>query len=127
MTEVDPVDMAAGRDADIGVREITRRLTSALGVTLTAALAGSKDPRIPYEWARIGGPEPTNDAVRRLQFAYAQWIVIRASESEQIARMWFVGSNLLLDYDTPVDAIRDGRFKEVAAAAAAMAEDGFLG
>jgi hypothetical protein len=41
--------------------------------------------------------------------------------------MWFVGSNPLLDYDTPVDAIREGRFKEVAATTAAMAEDGFLG
>ncbi|MFJ3393659.1 hypothetical protein [Leifsonia aquatica] len=131
--EVDPVDMAAAsRDADpasadISTREITRRLNSALGATLTAALAGSKDPGISYKWALVDGPEPKNDAVRRLQFAYAQWIAITASESEQIARMWFVGSNPLLDYDTPVDGIRQGRFEEVAAAAAAMVEDGFLG
>ena len=48
-------------------------------------------------------------------------------EGEQVARMWFVGSNPLLDHDSPVDAIRAGRYTEVVAAAEAMAEGGFLG
>ena len=44
-----------------------------------------------------------------------------------MARLWFIGSNPLLDYDTPVDAIRENRFKEAAATAKAMVEDGFVG
>jgi hypothetical protein len=118
---------AHAASARIGIREITRRLNSALGATLVASLAGSKDPKISYKWARADGPEPKNDAVRRLQFAHTQWLAITASEGEHVARMWFIGSNPLLDYDTPVDAIRENRFKEAAAAAAAMVEDGFLG
>ncbi|HEY8310454.1 MAG TPA: hypothetical protein VIG47_07855 [Gemmatimonadaceae bacterium] len=102
-------------------------MNSALGATLVASLAGSKDPKISYKWARADGPEPKNDAVRRLQFAHTQWLAITASEGEHVARMWFIGSNPLLDYDTPVDAIRENRFKEAAAAAAAIVEDGFLG
>jgi hypothetical protein len=50
-----------------------------------------------------------------------------ASEGEQVARMWFIGSNPLLDNDTPVDAIRENRFTDAAAAAVAMVEDGFKG
>ncbi|NUU06431.1 hypothetical protein [Leifsonia sp. C5G2] len=113
--------------AKTDIREITRRLNSALGATLVASLAGSKDPKISYKWARADGPEPRNDVVRRLQFAHTQWLAITASEGDQVARMWFIGSNPLLDYDTPVDVIREDRFKEAATAAAAMVEDGFLG
>jgi hypothetical protein len=109
----------------IGIREITRRLNAALGPTLVASLTGSTDPRISYQWARVDGPEPKTDAVRRLQFAHAQWLAITASEGEHVARMWFIGSNPLLNYDTPVDAIRTNRFQETAAAAVAMFEDGF--
>lgn len=127
------MDMAAttraahAASAKAGIREITRRLNSALGSTLVASMAGSNDPKISYKWARTDGPKPRIDAVRRLQFAHTQWLAIAASEGEQVARMWFIGSNPLLDYDTPVDAIREDRFKEAAAAAAAMVEDGFLG
>jgi hypothetical protein len=113
--------------ANINVREIARRLNGALGATLVASLAGNKDPKISYGWELVDGPEPDNEAMRRLQFAHAQWLTITASEGEQVGRTWFIGSNPLLDQDTPVDAIRENRFKEVAAAAAAMVEDGFLG
>jgi hypothetical protein len=41
--------------------------------------------------------------------------------------MWFVGSNPLLDHDSPVDAIRADRYPELVAAAEAMVEGGFLG
>jgi hypothetical protein len=113
--------------AAIGIREITRRLNAALGATLVAYLAGSTDPRISYEWARVDGPEPGTDAARRLQFAFTQWLVVSASEGEQVARMWFLGSNPVLGHDTPADAIREMRFADTRAAAAAMVEDGFHG
>jgi hypothetical protein len=55
--------------------------------TLVASLAGSKDPKISYKWARADGPEPKNDAVRSLQFAHTQWLAITASGDEHVARM----------------------------------------
>jgi hypothetical protein len=41
--------------------------------------------------------------------------------------MWSIGSNPLLDQDTPVDAIREKRFQETAAAATAMMDETFSG
>jgi hypothetical protein len=81
-------------------REITRRLNTALERTLVAALAGSRDANISETWARQDGPSLKPAAVRRLQFAYTQWLAIADAEGEQVAGMWFVGSNSLLDQST---------------------------
>ncbi|SDI93935.1 hypothetical protein SAMN04488693_13611 [Arthrobacter subterraneus] len=118
---------AHARTARLGIREIVRRLNAALGATLVAALAGSKDRRISYKWAQQDGPNPNPAAVKRLQFAYAQWILVSEAEGEHVARMWFIGANPWLDHDSPIDAIRDDKFRETAAAAAAMVDDGFIG
>lgn len=118
---------AHAKAARVDIREITRRLNAALGATLVSALAGSKDMKISYKWAQQDGPSPKPESMRRLQFAYAQWIAISEAEGEHVARMWFIGSNPWLDQDSPVDAIRENRFKETAAAAIAMIDDGFAG
>jgi hypothetical protein len=118
---------AHARTTRMDIREITRRLNAALGATLVGALAGSKDLKVSYKWAQQNGPSPKQGSVQRLQFAFTQWLIIAEAEGEHVARMWFIGSNPWLDQDTPVDAIREGRFKEVAAAAAAMIDDGFVG
>jgi hypothetical protein len=110
---------------DIG--EISRLLTASLGATLVAALAGTKDTKISYKWARPNGPSPRPAAMRRLQFAYTQWLVISEAEGEDVARMWFLASNPWLNESTPIDAIREGLFRETAAATAAMIEDTFAG
>ena len=43
------------------------------------------------------------------------------------ARTARLGANPWLDHDSPIDAIRDDRFRETAAAATAMVDDGFIG
>ncbi|MET3920050.1 hypothetical protein [Arthrobacter sp. UYEF20] len=118
---------AHARTARLGIREIVRRLNAALGATLVAATAGSKDRKISYKWAQQDGPTPNDVAVKRLQFAYTQWLVVSEAEGEHVARMWFIGANPWLDQDSPIDAIREDRFREVASAAAAMVDDGFIG
>lgn len=118
---------AHSRTARLGIREIVRRLNAALGATLVAGLAGSKDRKISYKWAQQDGPTPNQVSVKRLQFAYAQWLVVSEAEGEHVARLWFIGANPWLDHDSPIDAIRDDRFKETAAAANAMIDDGFTG
>jgi hypothetical protein len=118
---------AHAKTARLGIREIVRRLNAALGATLVAGLAGSKDRKTSYKWAQQSGPTPNASAVKRLQFAYTQWVVVSEAEGEHVARMWFIGANPWLDHDSPVDAIRGDRFREVAAAAAAMVDDGFIG
>ena len=118
---------ARARTARMDIREIVRRLNNALGATLVAALAGNKDRKISYGWAKEDGPVPKTPAVKRLQFAYDQWQLISDAEGEHVARMWFIGSNPLLDDDSPIDAIREDRFQQAGRAARTMVEDGFSG
>ncbi|WP_404287734.1 hypothetical protein [Glutamicibacter arilaitensis] len=109
------IGAAHARTARLGISEVVRRLNAALGATFVAALAGSKDSKISYGWAQQNGPMPKPVAVKRLQFAFTQWSFV--TESEHVARMWLIGSNPWLEHDSPIDAIRDDRFKDVAAAA----------
>ncbi|AWB90090.1 hypothetical protein [Homoserinimonas hongtaonis] len=115
------------RTIQLDVREITRRLNAALGGTLVATLAGSKDTKISHKWAKEGGSAPRAEAVRRLTFAYEQWQKVVEAEGEHVARLWFIGANPWLDYDTPVNAIREGRYKEASNAAQALVDDSFSG
>jgi hypothetical protein len=110
----------------LSVREITRRLNAGLGAALVAGLAGSRDAEVSYEWARADGPSPTTDSERRLRFAYGLWLAISESEGEDVARAWCIGLSPWL-HDSPIDAIREGRFRETAAAAAAMIGDAVAG
>ena len=41
--------------------------------------------------------------------------------------MWFIGANPWLGYDTPGNAVREGRLPEVATAAQALVDDSFSG
>jgi hypothetical protein len=113
--------------AKLDIRELTRRLNQKLGVTLVAGLTGNKDRKISYKWAQHDGPAPKEQAVRKLQFAYAQWTLIAEVEGEHVARMWFIGSNPWLQSDTPIDGIREGKYQEVAAAAQAFVDETFSG
>jgi hypothetical protein len=109
------------------VREITRRLNAALGGTLVATLAGSKDTKISHEWAETDGPEPSPDETTRLAFAYEQWQRVVEAEDEDVARVWFVGMNPWLGDDSPINAIREGRLKEVGYAVQSLIDDTWSG
>lgn len=89
-----------------GYREVTRRLIAALGPTLVAGLAGSRDRSAPHEWAKADGPEPSPEALPRLACAYEVWLKVAEAEGDDVARAWFVGGNPRLSDDTPVTAIR---------------------
>lgn len=119
------VGAAHGGTARLGIREIVRQLNSALGATLVAALAGSKDAKISYRWARTDGPEPRAEAQARLQLAHRAWTAVTGVEGEHVARLWFVGANPWLGEVSPIEAIKDMRAKDVMGAAAAMTEDRF--
>lgn len=121
------VNAAFQRTIRLDVRETTRRLNAALGGTLVSALSGSKDAKISYKWAKEGGPEPRPEAVKRLVFAYEQWQKVADAEGEHVARVWFIGANPWLEYDTPVNAIREGLFRQVAIAAEAVDDDSVSG
>jgi hypothetical protein len=115
------------RTIRLDIREVTRRLNAALGGTLVSALAGAKDTKASHKWAREGGTQPRPETVKKLNFAYEQWQKVSEAEGEHVARVWFIGANPWLEYDTPVNAIRQDRLKEVARAAQALVDDSFSG
>ena len=127
MTDSTHVATAHTRTIKLDVREIVRRLNGSLGGTLVASLAGSKDAKLPYRWAKADGPAPKNEAMRRLQFAYEQWTMLAEAEGEHVARAWFIGANPWLEYDTPITAIREDRFKDTGKATQAVLDDSFSG
>lgn len=119
---------AAHRDTvRLDIREVARRLNTSLGGTLVAALAGAKDTKASLKWAKEDGPSPRPEVMKRLSFAHEQWQRVADAEGEHVARVWFIGANPWLDYDTPINAIREGRFREVGIAANAMIDDAFSG
>lgn len=127
MTTTKITNPAYQRAIRLDVREVARRLNAALGGTLVSALAGSKDAKASHKWAKEGGPEPRPEAVKRLTFAYEQWQKVAEAEGEHVARVWFIGANPWLEYETPINAIREGHFKQVGIAAQAVIDDSFSG
>jgi len=115
------------RAVRLDVREVTRRLNAALGGTLVSTLAGSRHTKASYKWAKETGPQPGPEVVKRLVFAYEQWQKVAEAEGEHVARVWFIGANPWLGYDTPIMAIREDRLKDVGNAAQAMIDDNFSG
>lgn len=79
----------------------------------------------PQEWAKVDGSEPDPEALPRLACAYETWRKLTAAEGEQVARLWFVGSNPWLRDSAPVTAIREDRLEEVGYAAQALVDDAF--
>ena len=123
-----PTNTAAYQRAiRLDIREVTRRLNAALGGTLVSALAGSKDAKASHKWAKEGGSQPRPEAAKRPTFAYEQWQKVTDVEGEHVARVWFIGANPWLEYDTPINAIREGRLREVSHAAQALIDDSFSG
>ena len=109
--------------ARLDIHEVARQLNGHLGPSLVAALAGTPDRKLPIRWAKTTGPTPGADYQRRLQIAHRLWTLIAESESDQVARSWFIAANPLLDEDTPITAIREDRAKHVAAAVEAFVHD----
>lgn len=118
---------AHARTIRLEIREIARRLNTSLGGALVSALAGAKDVKASHKWAKEGGPEPRPETVKRLTFAYEQWQKVAEAEGEHVARVWFIGANPWLDYDTPINAIREGHYRQVSVAAQALIDDAFSG
>ena len=109
--------------ARLGIREVVRQLNNHLGTTLVAALAGVRDRGLPSKWAKPDGPEPRDSAQTRLFKAHSLFFTLAQAESESVARAWMIGSNPLLEDDTPITALREDRFKELGHALDAFLSD----
>ncbi len=113
--------------AEPGIREVVRDLTGHLGPTLVAVMAGSQDPGIAVQWAGDDGLAPDPPAESKLRLAHRVWAGLSAAEGDEVARLWFLGTNPWLDGISPVEAIAQGRAQAVLGAARAMIEDRHAG
>jgi hypothetical protein len=121
-----PETTTEGR-VEMNTKEIIRQLNAELGPTLVAAAAGSRDPDASREWSASTGSFPRPEMVRRLRFVYAAWVAVAAAEGQDAARIWFVALNPRLGGDSPIDAIREDRFRQTKMAVDVFIQDGFAG
>lgn len=99
-------------------------LNTVLGPTLVAAALGTTDRTAPTRWAKPDAARMNDRALERLTAAHQALVTITdGGEARGVARAWFLGANPALGDDSPVNALHDGRFKEVLAAARAFAND----
>lgn len=105
--------------------EVVEALTGFLPVALIASGAGVKDPGQVRKW-RSGALKPTAVSAARLRFLLDQATYIAQHESREIATAWLTSANEQLDYQLPLKAIREERYKDVAEAAKAFV-DGYAG
>ena len=103
----------------LSIADISGTLQDVFGQKLTAHLAGLTDTKAIGEYAR-GERAPRHEVEERLRLAFQVFQVIVDADSDHVARAWFIGLNPQLNDDTPADAIREGRLKDVLAAARAF-------
>ncbi|WP_157095363.1 hypothetical protein [Hoyosella altamirensis] len=83
-------------------------------------MAGVRVRKLPYRWAKPGGPHPCPHAQERLLIALRAWEAIAQSDGPDTARAWCIGAHPRLDEQSPAIAIRDGRYLNVIGAANAF-------
>jgi len=88
---------------------------------LTAYMAGVDNAKTVTRWAS-GEVSSIRDheMEQRLRTAYETFLLLANFESVNTVKAWFIGLNPQLDDVAPIDAIREGRLKDVLAAARAF-------
>lgn len=94
-----------------------------LGQRLTAHMAGLADAKAIGQIA-LGKRMPREAAEKRLRAAYNVLTLLLDEESAFSARAWFIGMNPQLDDEAPADVIREGRLRDVVAAARSYSTGG---
>jgi hypothetical protein len=96
--------------------EMARFLQDTFSQRVVAYIAGIEDHKQVGRWAR-GLNTPRIDSENRLRAACQVFHFIANCENPHIARAWMMGMNPQLDDASPIEAISEGRQKEVMAAA----------
>ena len=113
-------DTAHRKTAQLSIEDIARFLQDTLGTKLTAYIVGVNDARAVSKWAN--GTQPNPQRQKLLRDTHTIFQTILQAEDEYVARAWFIGMNPHLDDEAPADALREGRVKDVVAAARAYAD-----
>lgn len=105
----------------ISDKDLVNALVDKLGSALVAYMADKHRSTV-SRW-RDGRDIPL-DSSQRLRVAYDVFEQLEVPEGAHTVRAWFIGMNPQLDDESPVEAIREGRYREVYAAARAYLSGG---
>ncbi len=106
-------------------QEVVGKALEFLPASLVASTAGVKDPGQVRKW-KSGKLTPTFPTLERLRFMLTKALEITEAESEAVATSWLTSASSRLNYDLPIKAIREGRYREVSDAASFFL-DGYAG
>jgi len=103
---------------------IVEQLQDVLGQALVAVLV-HKDVRTVSRWTSpTSATSPTRHDDRLLRDALQVQALLLAVEKPDVVRAWFTGMNPQLDDVSPIEALSDGRARDVMAAARAFVNAG---
>jgi hypothetical protein len=113
------VDAAHRKSVTTPLPEVTKQLIRLLGQTLTAFMVNVTAGRTVVRWADGENlPSKNSDVQEKLRTAFQVTELLTAAfASSDVAKAWLIGLNPRLDDMRPVEAIREGRLREVIAAA----------
>lgn len=100
---------------ETSLQAMVNSLQDSLGARLLAYVAGVSDPKAVSLWAK-GLRSPRRESEERIRLTY-QVFQLLLVESAHTVRGWFVGLNPQLDDQSPAEAIREGRLRDVLVAA----------
>jgi hypothetical protein len=112
--QVTDLQHAHRRATETTIADLVKTLQEVLGRQLVASLAGV-DVKTVDRWAE--GRKPRADSEARLRTAFQVYQLLLSRDSDHTARAWFLGLNPQLDDVSPIEALREGRLREVIVAA----------
>lgn len=104
--------------ARVDFTQIAAFLRENLGTSLLALTAGVAAETVGRWVSGQRRPQPTHE--QRVRDTYTIFRMICEVDAAATARAWFMGMNPQLDDLSPAEAIRDGKHREVMAAARAF-------
>lgn len=107
----------------VSPEDIVRRLALVLGRNLLALIVG-RTVRTVDRWLKNDDLrlEPADE--RTVRDTFQVYSLLRSVEGDHTIRAWFMGMNPQLEESSPAEALAEGRFREVMAAAKAFATGG---
>lgn len=109
------------RSVQVAPEDLVATLIDKLGARLVAFIV-KRDVTTISRWKKSA---PTQEeALRRLMVTYQIFELLEAAEADHTIRAWFIGMNPQLDDESPAEAVREGRHREVMAAARAFLAGG---
>lgn len=107
------------------LNELVSALQARLSRRITAYIAGVDSVKTVTRWA--SGEVATvrdHEMEQKLRTAYEVFLLLTNYESVNTVKAWFIGLNPQLGDVAPIDALREGRLKEVLSAARAFTVGG---